>query len=252
MIWHFIEVWFLFLVVFGVGCALGSLLNRVLADGPLAVAQDRFASVVGDRIDHLKWRLGLAPDWRPDFHRSGDWPALDHGVSEAESSPHTDLTAHAGRLGDRARLPYHPRAVEEDDGYQVDGEAWTDEDVYPEEMTPRRLESVRAYPAGEPAPTDMMRPAGLSEPRGGVPDNLQKIWGIGKRNEVLLNSLGIYHFSQIASWTPAEARWVAARLTFPERLERDNWIGQAIVLATGGDPSSVSPSSRAKVPPSSD
>ena len=34
----------------------------------------------------------------------------------------------------------------------------------------------------------------------------------GKRNEELLNSLGIYHFGQIAAWTPAEARWVANHL----------------------------------------
>lgn len=90
----------------------------------------------------------------------------------------------------------------------------------------------------------MMRPAVLAEPRSGVPDNLQRIWGIGKRNEELLQSLGIFHFGQIAAWTPAEARWVASHLAFPERLERDNWIGQAIVLATGGDPSQVSPTNK--------
>jgi NADH-quinone oxidoreductase subunit E len=79
-----------------------------------------------------------------------------------------------------------------------------------------------------------MRPAGLSGPRSGVPDNLQRIRGIGRRNEELLHDLGIFHFGQIAAWTPAEARWIAAHLNFPERIERDDWIGQATILASGG------------------
>ena len=78
-------------------------------------------------------------------------------------------------------------------------------------------------------------PAGLSAPRGGVPDNLQRIKGIGKRNEELLNSLGIYHFGQIAAWTPGEMRWIGQYLAFPERIERDDWVGQAMVLASGSD-----------------
>jgi predicted flap endonuclease-1-like 5' DNA nuclease len=79
------------------------------------------------------------------------------------------------------------------------------------------------------------RPATLIEPRNGVPDNLRRIRGIGDRNEVRLNKLGIFHFSQIAAWTPAEVRWIGQQLAFPERIERDDWVGQAIVLATGGE-----------------
>jgi nucleotidyltransferase/DNA polymerase involved in DNA repair len=80
-----------------------------------------------------------------------------------------------------------------------------------------------------------MRPAGLARPRAGVPDNLTRIRGIGERNEVRLNNLGIYHFGQIASWTPAEVRWIGQYLAFPERIERDDWVGQAMILASGGD-----------------
>jgi predicted flap endonuclease-1-like 5' DNA nuclease len=79
------------------------------------------------------------------------------------------------------------------------------------------------------------RPATLLQPRNGVPDNLQRIRGIGERNEVRLNQLGIFHFSQIASWTPAEVRWIGEQLAFPERIEGDDWVGQAIVLASGGE-----------------
>jgi NADH-quinone oxidoreductase subunit E len=91
-----------------------------------------------------------------------------------------------------------------------------------------------------------MRPLTLPGPRNGVPDNLQRIRGIGQKNEELLNTLGIYHFGQIAAWTPAEARWVASHLAFPERIERDDWIGQAIILATGGDTGYVKSGDRRK------
>jgi len=99
-----------------------------------------------------------------------------------------------------------------------------------------------APPVPQPAPArarqpdlPSMRPLTLPGPRNGVPDNLQRIRGIGKKNEELLNRLGVYHFGQIAAWTPAEARWIASHMAFPERIERDDWIGQAIVFATGGD-----------------
>ena len=79
------------------------------------------------------------------------------------------------------------------------------------------------------------RPAGLAAPMGGKKDNLQRIKGIGKVNEGKLNDLGIYHFSQRAAWTPAEARWVGTFLAFAGRIEREDWIGQASVLASGGE-----------------
>lgn len=80
-----------------------------------------------------------------------------------------------------------------------------------------------------------VRPSGLDAPMGGAKDNLQRIKGIGKVNEGKLNTLGIYHFNQIKDWSPSEARWVGTFLSFSGRIEREDWIGQAAVLATGGE-----------------
>lgn len=74
------------------------------------------------------------------------------------------------------------------------------------------------------------RPDYLPAPRDGVADNLRRIKGIGPQNEARLNFLGIYHIDQIASWTPSEARWMGAYLSFPGRIEREDWIGQAKAL----------------------
>ena len=67
MIWHFLEVWLLFLAVFGVGCGLGAFLYTGLTLGPLATVQGALSNFVGDGIDEIKWRLGVGPDWRADF-----------------------------------------------------------------------------------------------------------------------------------------------------------------------------------------
>ncbi len=79
------------------------------------------------------------------------------------------------------------------------------------------------------------RPQGIAAPIGGKKDNLQRIKGIGKVNEGKLNDLGIYHFSQISAWSPSQARWVGTFLAFSGRIEREDWLGQAKVLAQGGE-----------------
>lgn len=79
------------------------------------------------------------------------------------------------------------------------------------------------------------RPPGLDAARGGVADDLKRIKGIGKVNEGKLNDLGIFHFDQIGAWTRPEIRWAGAYLSFAGRIDREDWVGQARVLATGGD-----------------
>lgn len=65
-------------------------------------------------------------------------------------------------------------------------------------------------------------------------DDLQKIKGIGRSTAEVLYRLNINHFSQLADFTPENlADLLKARLPFisVQRIERDNWIGQARALA---------------------
>ncbi len=78
------------------------------------------------------------------------------------------------------------------------------------------------------------RPLGLAAARNGQPDDLKLIKGIGPQNEGLLHGLGIWHFDQIASWTAEHASWVGSYLAFPGRIEREEWVDQAKILAKGG------------------
>lgn len=80
------------------------------------------------------------------------------------------------------------------------------------------------------------RPKGLDAPRDGQADDLKEIKGVGPKLEQLCNSLGFWHFDQVASWTDEEVAWVDANLTgFKGRVSRDKWVEQAKVLASGGD-----------------
>jgi predicted flap endonuclease-1-like 5' DNA nuclease len=92
---------------------------------------------------------------------------------------------------------------------------------------------VSPAPAAAGAPA---RPAALAGPRGGLPDDLKRIRGVGPKLEAMCHRLGFYHFDQIAAWTPAEVAWVDDHLEgFRGRVTRDDWVAQAQVLAAGGD-----------------
>jgi len=88
--------------------------------------------------------------------------------------------------------------------------------------------------AGSKAETEThpgARPAGLDAPNEGGADDLTRIKGIGPVNARKLNDLGIWHFAQIAAWRKAETEWVGSYLSFPGRIEREGWVGQAKELA---------------------
>ena len=89
---------------------------------------------------------------------------------------------------------------------------------------------------GEAAPEPAEKPATLEGPRDGSADDLKKIKGVGPKMEGLLNSMGFFHFDQVAAWTDAEVAWVDDNLEgFKGRVSRDNWVEQAKLLASGGE-----------------
>ncbi|MEX0310820.1 MAG: NADH-quinone oxidoreductase subunit NuoE, partial [Tateyamaria sp.] len=85
----------------------------------------------------------------------------------------------------------------------------------------------KAVPAGT-------KPALLSKARDGGADDLKLIKGVGPGLEKELNGAGVYHFDQIAAWTPDEVAWADQHLVrFKGRVSRDNWVTQASALARG-------------------
>ncbi|WP_299023793.1 endonuclease [uncultured Sulfitobacter sp.] len=87
-----------------------------------------------------------------------------------------------------------------------------------------------AAAGGDDAPALMLSAA---RPEG--KDDLKLISGVGPKLEGTLNDLGIYHFDQVAKFQKADIEWVDARLRFKGRIERDDWMSQAKILAEGGE-----------------
>jgi NADH-quinone oxidoreductase subunit E len=100
---------------------------------------------------------------------------------------------------------------------------------------PAATTAPSAAAAAEPKPR---KPVLLTAARdGGKGDDLGLIWGVGDKLHEKLNAMGIWHFDQIAAWTPAEVAWFEGEMQgFKGRVERDKWIEQCKKLSTGWRP----------------
>jgi predicted flap endonuclease-1-like 5' DNA nuclease len=64
-----------------------------------------------------------------------------------------------------------------------------------------------------------------------APDDLKRLRGVGPAFERALRALGITTFAQIAEFTEADIERVAQSLKLkPERIRRDDWVGNARAL----------------------
>ncbi|WP_097104983.1 hypothetical protein [Hoeflea halophila] len=110
-------------------------------------------------------------------------------------------------------------------------------------------------------PASKPKAAGAGTVAGGGSDNLQKIKGVGPVIEAKLNAAGITSFAQIAGWSRKQQAVFAEQLSFPGRIEREDWVRQAKLLAKGAATdvskqaasdqaaNSISPKPKAKLKP---
>ncbi|MFM9847748.1 MAG: hypothetical protein ACKVP3_11380 [Hyphomicrobiaceae bacterium] len=101
---------------------------------------------------------------------------------------------------------------------------------------PRVERVVDARPVDrQPAPA--ATPAPRVEEKAAVvgPDDLKRIYLIDAVVESQLNAIGVRGFAEIAQWTAADVARVSNELGFKGRVQNENWIEQAQVLAKGGE-----------------
>ena len=99
------------------------------------------------------------------------------------------------------------------------------------------LRSVRsqAYQNPEPGPEAAHRVGSHNRVvRSAPPQDLKRIRGIGVLIERRLNAMQIATYEQIANWTAEDIERVSRTLDFKGRIERENWVEQARILASGG------------------
>jgi predicted flap endonuclease-1-like 5' DNA nuclease len=74
-----------------------------------------------------------------------------------------------------------------------------------------------------------------SVPPGARGGDLKVIKGIGPKFEKLLHAAGVTSLAQIAAWTDADIDRMAKTMGVkPDRIRKDDWIGNAKRLAAGG------------------
>jgi predicted flap endonuclease-1-like 5' DNA nuclease len=104
----------------------------------------------------------------------------------------------------------------------------------PAAAVPAAAKPAEAPPAAQAAASVSAASSPFLAAPQGEPDDLGRIKGIGPKLSARLAELGVFHYAQIADWTPAQLAAVDAELgNFSGRPERDQWQAQARLLASG-------------------
>ena len=119
---------------------------------------------------------------------------------------------------DEASADFEAEVEAEDDADAADAEA---------EEADEEAESDEGDADDQPVG---VRPLALDKPVANAPDDLTVIGGIGPKIQEVLNGMGIWHYDQIAAWTPENVAWVDQELNFSGRIVREGWVQQAAVL----------------------
>ncbi len=98
---------------------------------------------------------------------------------------------------------------------------------------PAGVSPVEAFLATVDAGGEIAKPDMLAEPADGG-DDLTLIRGVGPGAKDTLNGLGIWRFSQIAAWSPANRAWIRRNLPSIGDADHSDWCRQAEALARGG------------------
>lgn len=189
--------------------------------GPKPVA---LSGPLGGKADDLKLISGIGRQNEEKLHGLGVY----HFRQIAEWTPENvkwtgEFMAFPGRI---EREKWVDQAKQLAAGQQTDFARRVTSGAVPTSLT---TEAAAAHPDAHPGD----KPVGITAARGGKPDDLKRISGVGRQNEERLNGLGIFHFDQIAAWSASNAQWVGSFMAFPGRIEREKWVEQASQLAAG-------------------
>lgn len=172
----------------------------------------------------------LVPDLSPDETDAGehvaeaDGPGFEAGAGQAEDQEEHPAERMLRALG--------PDTSDDADDNMADDDA--EADTSETDMSESAGDDVSGSDAsGSDAGTDdelPEAPQAKDKPDGDA-DDLTLITGIGPRIQRILNDFGVWHFSQVADWSPANEAWVDRELNLAGRVSREGWVHQARELA---------------------
>ncbi|MDB5542799.1 MAG: hypothetical protein JWQ89_4526 [Devosia sp.] len=145
--------------------------------------------------------------------------------SASEDDEAAAMRAIEGNWTPRRRAPGRARKAALPDGIATD-EAIVAAGV----AVASAVEAVELVVAEQPE-SPPGKPVGIEPPQPGGADNLTNVIGILPIIETALNSLGVYHFDQIADFSDENIDWVEQHLGIAGRIRREHWREQARELA---------------------
>lgn len=220
------------------------------ANAPMAqIGKDYYEDLTADRFSSLldEMAAGRVPTPGPQSGRFASEPGsgltslkeFESGRAQFNASAQiaTDLKDTLKRI-DGAEVPL--KTAWSDHGANHQPERRQVEASVAEEPVPQGESKSKPKAKEQPKAkisTDVgKKPEALTAARDGGADNLKLIKGVGPKLESLLNSLGFFHFDQVAKWSSDEVTWVDENLEgFKGRVTRDDWVAQAKILAEGGE-----------------
>jgi predicted flap endonuclease-1-like 5' DNA nuclease len=101
----------------------------------------------------------------------------------------------------------------------------------PAEPKPSAPKPAEAKPAEAPS---VVKTVEVKVPIEGG-DDFQRIRAIDAELEMRLKAEGVNYFEHIATWTAADVKRIGQELGMPGRIDREQWVEQAQILAKGGE-----------------
>lgn len=98
----------------------------------------------------------------------------------------------------------------------------------------KKAEAKAEKPKAGEAPAKKPAPKKAAKAKSGA-DDLKLLKGVGPALEKKLHANGVTSFAQVAAWNADDIAEMDDKLSFKGRIERDNWVEQAKLLAEGGD-----------------
>lgn len=245
-----IWVWLVIAAAFGgaIGWALHMMYLQRQDQTPEPTPAEVDAAAEAARFADLEDRLGKATAEADDLRqKSGIARAGEEGAPIVEGSlawrnRHLESRVRflEGKLADAETDPANAKPVE-DQNDEATRLRWRNRYLegrvkYLEEELVRtggftHARAVAGAPQADAAPQpkgpEGEQPELIEQARDGRADDLKLISGIGPKLEQKLNSIGIWHYEQVAAWSQANVDWVNAAISFRGRIEREKWVVQA-------------------------